>query len=696
MIARAYGAFFLLPNIWAGLLLLAATFVDWRTGTAGVIGALGAALSCRYLDLPRRADHLDIVNGALLGLLVGSSYAPDVRSLVILLATGPVAVLLSHTLSGQLQRRGLPLLCAPFSLAGLLVISAGSALYLPLRHPPDLLPEGMPKLLIIFLNSLGGIYLSPYPLSGILVLLALAMSCRYLFLYGLMGFLASEVLMSLLGVSHEVTRMVGGTGAILASLIVAGLMAAPGFAALQMSFAAGMASTLIYLALVGPMAKLGLPPLAWPFMLTAWWFLLSLSQHRSIKWLARPALPSESAEQQALARARGVDPGSVALRPPFKGRWDVYQSIDGPHTHQGIWRHAIDFIQCEYDKSFVHDGSELADYYCFGRPIHAPAPGVVVACQSDILDNPPGEVNVQQRFGNYVLIGVAGNCYVLLAHLKQGSVRVRVGQAVKVGELLGACGNSGRSPQPHLHLHVQTGLELGSPTRPFHLTSVLWEDTYSLSLVPLTGDRLIAAEHSEDLKDALHFPVGRRVIFAVDQGDSSKLCTFQVKLDLAGQFWLEGDNGARVALFQDQRMLTCFDRNRVKDELLDLFTLALGVTPFAGEARRWTDAPPSRLLPGAFWNWRACAHSTYQRCERADGSWHQVGRHRHKADGQVVWKTYARFNLARGLRELALYEGKELKLRAKVVGLGMCADEGAPGWEIGIVETGRVGEILTG
>lgn len=696
MIARAYGAFFLLPNIWAGLLLLAATFVDWRTGTAGVIGALGAALSCRYLDLPRRPDHLDVVNGALLGLLVGSSYAPDARTLILLLATGPVSVLLSHALSGQLQSRGLPLLCAPFSLAGLLIISAGSALYLPLRHPPNLLPEGVPKLLTIFLNSLGGIYLSPYPLSGILVLLALAMSCRYLCLYGLLGFLASELLMTSLGVSHEVTRMVGGTGAILGSLIVAGLLVAPGLAALQLSFGAGLATTALYLALVGPMAKLGLPPLAWPFMLTTWWFLLSLSHHRSIKWLARPALPSESAEQQALARARGIDPGSVALRPPFQGCWDVYQSVDGPHTHQGPWRHAIDFIQCKEGKSFGHDGSELSDYYCFGQPVHAPAAAVVVACQSDIVDNPPGEVNLQQRFGNYVLLAVAKGCYVLLAHLKQGSPRVRVGQAVAAGDLLGACGNSGRSPQPHLHLHVQTGLELGTPTRPFHLTSILSEGAYSLSLVPDTGRRLTAPKHSEALREALRFPVGRRVIFALDQDGSSKLRTLQVTLDLGGQFWLESENGARVALFQDQRVLTCFERNRVNDELLDLFTLALGVTPLTGEAASWTDAPPSRLLPGAFWNWRACGHSTYQRGERPDGSWHQVGRHSHKPGGKVVLKTYARFNLARGLRELALYEGKELKLRAKVVGMGMCADEGTPGWEIGIVETGRVGEVLTG
>ena len=65
--------------------------------------------------------------------------------------------------------------------------------------------------------------------------------------------------------------------------------------------------------------------------------------------------------------------------------------------------------------------------------------------------------------------GVAGNCvvietrpggpFILVAHLRQGSVDVQPGQALTVGEAIGACGNSGNSVQPHVHLQVTDSLD---------------------------------------------------------------------------------------------------------------------------------------------------------------------------------------------------------------------------------------------
>jgi hypothetical protein len=57
--------------------------------------------------------------------------------------------------------------------------------------------------------------------------------------------------------------------------------------------------------------------------------------------------------------------------------------------------------------------------------------------------------------GNHVVIAIgAGGPFVLLAHLQQGSVRVRPGQAVTTGVPVARCGNSGNSTEPHLHLQV--------------------------------------------------------------------------------------------------------------------------------------------------------------------------------------------------------------------------------------------------
>jgi len=35
------------------------------------------------------------------------------------------------------------------------------------------------------------------------------------------------------------------------------------------------------------------------------------------------------------------------------------------------------------------------------------------------------------------------------------SIQVKQGQKIKQGDLLGLCGNSGNSSEPHLHFHIQ-------------------------------------------------------------------------------------------------------------------------------------------------------------------------------------------------------------------------------------------------
>lgn len=57
--------------------------------------------------------------------------------------------------------------------------------------------------------------------------------------------------------------------------------------------------------------------------------------------------------------------------------------------------------------------------------------------------------------GNHVVIALAaGGPFAAVAHLRRGSVRVRPGDSVRPGDVLGECGNSGNSTQPHVHVQV--------------------------------------------------------------------------------------------------------------------------------------------------------------------------------------------------------------------------------------------------
>lgn len=102
------------------------------------------------------------------------------------------------------------------------------------------------------------------------------------------------------------------------------------------------------------------------------------------------------------------------------------------------------------------DGRRNEDYYAFGQPIVAPAEGVVTYVVDGVHDNVPGEMNRMFVPGNLVIIKHVDNEFSQLAHFKQYSIKVKVGDRVTRGQLLGLCGNSGNSSEAHLHFQVQT------------------------------------------------------------------------------------------------------------------------------------------------------------------------------------------------------------------------------------------------
>jgi hypothetical protein len=94
-------------------------------------------------------------------------------------------------------------------------------------------------------------------------------------------------------------------------------------------------------------------------------------------------------------------------------------------------------------------------YAIFGRPVRAPCAGTVKALRNDQPDQQVPQTDRRAIEGNFVRLS-CGAYEVFLAHLKQGSVAVQIGQKVAVGAIIAAVGNSGLSTEPHLHIHAQT------------------------------------------------------------------------------------------------------------------------------------------------------------------------------------------------------------------------------------------------
>jgi hypothetical protein len=145
---------------------------------------------------------------------------------------------------------------------------------------------------------------------------------------------------------------------------------------------------------------------------------------------------------------------------PFKDRWLVFWGGDtrelNHHHDVPNQRFAFDLLGAGEDgKTKRGDGSRNEDYYAFGRDVLAPAEGTVIEVIEGVHDNAPGSMNPYSAVGNCVVIQHREGEVSVLAHFRQGSIVVKVGDSVKRGQLLGKCGNSGNSSEPHLHYHLQ-------------------------------------------------------------------------------------------------------------------------------------------------------------------------------------------------------------------------------------------------
>ena len=177
----------------------------------------------------------------------------------------------------------------------------------------------------------------------------------------------------------------------------------------------------------------------------------------------------------------------VAIGPPLKG--DGWAALNGPAKSTGhrralvtiegglhiAQRFAIDWLRIGPNgRSFDGDAKDNKSYFAYGQDVIAVADAPVVAIKDGIPENIPGPasravpITLETVGGNYVVLDLGGGRFAFYAHLQPGSVRVKVGDRVKRGQLLGLVGNSGNSTEPHLHFHVSNGISpLGSEGLPY-------------------------------------------------------------------------------------------------------------------------------------------------------------------------------------------------------------------------------------
>lgn len=183
-----------------------------------------------------------------------------------------------------------------------------------------------------------------------------------------------------------------------------------------------------------------------------------------------------------------LSPEPIVLSYPFTGRWLTRNSparrIPSHGTHLMGTTYAIDFVGVDgrgrsapWSWRAMLATERPERFAGFGRPILAPCAGTVVVAHDGEPDHEARRsqltlasyaITQAERVrrgpaaiaGNHVVVALGGDGpFVLLAHLRQGTVAVKVGEPVRAGDVVGACGNSGNSTQPHVHVQATDSID---------------------------------------------------------------------------------------------------------------------------------------------------------------------------------------------------------------------------------------------
>jgi murein DD-endopeptidase MepM/ murein hydrolase activator NlpD/urea transporter len=524
-------------------------------------------------------------NLLLLGLGAAQVFAPTPLGAAALILAALLCLLLVSGLRHLEQRSlGLPPLALGFCLTHLLFLSTGRALGLP-AAPPLLMPSSLHwGAFEAPLCALGSLLFQPAAPAGAVLLLGLLLHSRISTLCVGLALGGAALWLSRLGPMTAPLAHGLSLNAALTALALGAVWFVPSRRSLTLGLLVSAALLVASSGLALDLQARGITLSILPFHFTFYAALLALRQRaadeapKSVDFL--PGTPEQNLAFHSERTARF--PGGIALEItlPFRGTWVCSQGVDGRHTHREVWRHAWDFEVRDARGSFFEGaGSRREDYYCYRLPALAVADGTVASLKGDIADNAIGELNVEDRFGNYVVLQHAPGLYSLLGHLEPGSLRVSLGQRVARGTVVGVVGNSGRSPRPHLHFNLQSGPEPGAATRPcFFGNAVVVEDTQLLfdRTAPITEGMCLRPLSSSDCPTSpLGIRLGERWTFAVDGRDE----TLHLDLDLLGTKVLVSDRDAQLRVELGPSGYLAHDVSGSADSVLHLLRACLPRLP---------------------------------------------------------------------------------------------------------------------
>jgi len=582
--------------------VLAASFLDAWSGFSGllcvfVINGLAILFGLSHQHIKEGTFGF---NALLVGLFLGSSFQPNLPFFLLLFVACLLTLLFTVMCMNVFARHNIPFLSLPFTLATWFILLAIRGYHGILFNETELffinrlygwggmeflkwykyLNEfPIPIFWASYLKSLGAILFQHNLIAGSLLAGGLFLHSRIAFSLSVLGFAIGYYFYSVIGGDlGQIHYQFVGFNFILSAIAIGGFFLIPSWS----SFILVALFTPIIALLISSLGQLvavfQLPIYALPFFIVValvLFFLRSRYYFGTETYLLKPIetqiqhySPEKNLYQYINQRERFENMHYYHVGLPFYGNWKIWQGYDGKYTHKNEWKYALDFVIMDLEqKTYRGDGKKVEDYYCYNLPVVAPAYGVVVNLEDGIDDNEIGEVYLTSNWGNSIVIKHYDHFYTQLSHIKKGSFKVAIGDYVTKGQILALNGNSGRSPEPHIHFQLQTVPYIGaSPIAyPFNYymkrSKLTPQKVEFLSFTtPLEGDEIENVITTPLLSDAFYFAPNHKIklSFYNEAKGITEYFMWEVLIDSYNQSYLYCETTQSSAYFVNNGILHYF------------------------------------------------------------------------------------------------------------------------------------------
>ncbi len=578
---KPYSSILFLNNKYAGLLLLSITFLNPSVAISGVFAVLFSVLFADFLEFKESylAQGFYVYNSLLVGMGIGFIFSPSLTSLALIAISSAFTFMLSFMLNRLFSVYKIPILSLPFSLVTMFVYLASlkySGLLSTLVNNTTHYDIALPLVISAFLKSFGTIFFLPTNVAGILMILLVLYFSRIMVVMALVGFYFGVLIHSLLiGSFTQALYDPYAFNYILVAIALCGIFLLPTLKNFFLALVGVAISVVLTDAITILFNYYSIPVFTLPFNITVivFIFILSIIYYKEFNMEIK-STPEESLSNYLSKIFRfGTLYTKISL--PFSGVWSVYQAFDDEWTHKGEYKYAYDFVKKSDGKSYKNDGLHLDDYYSFGESILSPVNGYVVDARHDLVDNVIGEVDNINNWGNYVIIKSDLGFFVEISHLLQYSLSVSVGEYVKVNKVLAKCGNSGYSPEPHIHVQAQEIGALGGFTREFNFGEYIQNEKLILNSLPKKDELITSVMNDRSISSRFLFILDDEFKYEVFvDGVKKEDVSFVVKMNEIGEFYLEDKSENRLYFYNDLKQFYFYNYEGAESYLKRLFILA--------------------------------------------------------------------------------------------------------------------------